>query len=210
MTEKPAAPKTTPDRAQLAKFAKTIKLQEHVVLLDRDGTLNVDRADYVKSPAEVTLLPGVPEAIARLTQAGWRVLVLTNQACVAKGIITGVQLEEIHRVISDRIAQKGGKIDRWYICPHQDGDGCDCRKPLPGLVNQARRDWRFEPSRTYVVGDAARDMAMARAGGCQGALVLTGKGEQEAAQVPGVPQYRDLTAFVDALLSGSLGAISAR
>jgi len=195
-----------PDRAQLAKFAKTIKLQEHVVLLDRDGVINVDRPDYVTTEAELELIPGVPEAIGRLTKSGWRVLVLTNQACVGKGIISSAQLGVIHEAIAARIAAKGGTINRWYICPHVDADQCSCRKPKPGLITQALTDWHFNPAQTWVVGDAARDVDMAKAGGCPAALVLTGKGRSEAAQLPDVPQFADLTAFVDALLAGSITA----
>jgi len=193
-----------PDRSQLAKFAKTIKLQEHVVLLDRDGVINVDRADYVKSVSELELLPGVVEAISRLTKASWRVLVLTNQACVGKGIVSVEQLGAIHDEITARIAAKGGTINRWYVCPHVDADRCSCRKPKPGLITQALQDWHFNPSQTWVVGDAARDVAMAKAGGCPAALVLTGKGRAEASQCVDVPHFPDLTAFVDDLLSGSI------
>ncbi len=172
------------------------------VILDRDGTINADRPDYVKELAELAILPGVPDAVARLSHAGYRVLVCTVQACVGKGIITRARLDEINGAIAAAIARAGGAIDGWYVCPHLDADRCGCRKPLPGLVEQARRQWAFEPGRTWVVGDAARDLGMAAAAGCRGALVLTGKGAATRASHPEVPAFRDLGEFAESLLAG--------
>jgi D-glycero-D-manno-heptose 1,7-bisphosphate phosphatase len=171
------------------------------VILDRDGTLNHDRPDYVLTLAQLEILPGVPAAVARLSRAGYRVLVASVQACIGKGLLTVAGLDEINQAIAAAVAAAGGRIDGWYICPHRDSDGCSCRKPLPGLIHQAQAAWGFDPARTWVVGDAERDLGMARAGGCRPGLVLTGKGRATAARCPGVPAFADLQAAADHLVA---------
>lgn len=171
------------------------------VILDRDGTINVDRPHYVLSLAELELLPGVPAAIARLTQAGYRVLVASVQQCVGKGLLAPAGLERIHAAIADAVARAGGRIDGWYVCPHLDADGCACRKPKPGLVLQAQTAWGFDPAATWAIGDAERDLGMARAAGCRPALVRTGKGSATAAAHPEVPAFATLDDAVTMVLA---------
>jgi D-glycero-D-manno-heptose 1,7-bisphosphate phosphatase len=175
-------------------------MSSRAVILDRDGTINRDRPDFVKALHELALLPRAAAAIARFNGAGYAVIVATNQSCVGKGLISRSRLTEINDELERRLRFAGARIDAWYICPHVDGDHCDCRKPLPGLALRAQRDWGFETATTWAVGDAARDAAMARGAGCRPALVLTGKGQRERAKIPDVPAFADLAAFADSVL----------
>jgi D-glycero-D-manno-heptose 1,7-bisphosphate phosphatase len=108
------------------------------VFLDRDGVINENRSDYVKSWREYRFLPGSKEAIARLTSAGHCIVVCTNQACIAQGIISVKTVESIHRGMLVEVEQDGGRIERVYYCPHGKDEGCPCRKPRPGLLFRAR------------------------------------------------------------------------
>jgi D-glycero-D-manno-heptose 1,7-bisphosphate phosphatase len=171
------------------------------VILDRDGTINVDRPDFVKSLDELVIIPGAPEAISRLCAAGLTVLVATNQSCIGRGLITSARLDEINHAIDARVSDAGGRIAAWYICPHTDADGCDCRKPRPGLALRAQREWGFDPAATWSAGDAERDADMARGAGCRPALVLTGKGLKAQPNLPGVPAFADLAAFAEFVAS---------
>ena len=174
------------------------------VLLDRDGVLNVDRPDYVLSIDQLQLERGAAVGVAALTAAGFRLLIITNQACVGKGLITRAQLDAIHAELIARLTAAGGRIDGLYLCPHRDGEGCRCRKPLPGLIEQAQREHAFDPADTFLVGDAGRDLEAAHAAGCQAALVRTGKGARTVAP-EGVPVFDDLPAFA-AWLTGARGS----
>ncbi len=162
-----------------------------VVLLDRDGVLNRDRHDYVRTVAQLLIFPGIPAAVARL-----------NQAAVAKGLIHPETLTAIHAKLSAAITAGGGRIDAIYHCPHRNEDLCGCRKPAPGMIIRAQQEWRFDPAQTWMVGDTKRDLDAARAAGCQAALVLTGHNQKNAETVSwGAPIFADLTAFVDFLLA---------
>jgi D-glycero-D-manno-heptose 1,7-bisphosphate phosphatase len=176
-------------------------MSRRVVILDRDGTLNVDRPDYVKTLAELVVEPRAADGVARFTAAGYAVLVASNQSCVGKGLITAERLAEINRELERRLSLSGARIDAWYICPHVDADRCDCRKPLPGLAIRAQREWGFDPAATWAIGDAARDAAMARGAGCRPAFVMTGKGQREAPKAPEVPRFADLVEFAAAVLA---------
>ncbi|MEK7415972.1 MAG: HAD-IIIA family hydrolase [Planctomycetota bacterium] len=164
------------------------------VLLDRDGVLNVDRPNYVLSLDQLELEANAAAGVAALTSHGCRLLVITNQACVAKGLISREDLERLHAELVRRLAAQGGRIERIYLCPHGSEVGCACRKPKPGLINQARADFGFAPADTWMVGDAERDLQAAQAAGCLAALVKTGKGGKQAVP-PGVPVFADLLAF---------------
>jgi D-glycero-D-manno-heptose 1,7-bisphosphate phosphatase len=178
------------------------KMNSHnkIVILDRDGVLNRDRSDYVRTPEQLQILDGIPEAIAKLNRAHYKVLVATNQACIGKGLILPETLTRIHQKLYDKIGQAGGKIDALYHCPHKNEEGCRCRKPKPGLLLQAQKQWKFRPEETWFVGDTVRDMEAAKAANCLGALVLTGHGTSMAEQVPDRPHFRDLPDFVSYLL----------
>jgi D-glycero-D-manno-heptose 1,7-bisphosphate phosphatase len=164
------------------------------ILLDRDGVINEDRPGSVRSESDFVLLPHVSEAIAELNRKGYRVLVITNQACVGRGELTLDELERIHESMLRDVRVTGGEIERIYVCPHTDEDECDCRKPRPGLLNRARQDFGFEPSQTWMIGDAGRDVAAAISAGVRAALV---RSDREPAYSPpdDVPVFDDLMHF---------------
>jgi D-glycero-D-manno-heptose 1,7-bisphosphate phosphatase len=182
-----------------------------LVILDRDGTLNVDREDFVKSPEEWEPLPGALEAVARLNQDGWHVVLATNQPGIGRGLIDMTSLNAIHAHMNTELARLGGRIDAVFFCPHAPEEGCDCRKPQPGLILQIGDRFGIDLARVPVVGDSLRDLQATRAAGAQPHLVLTGKAaaldasqvEQMRHQIPGLQVHHDLAAFVDALLQGS-------
>jgi D-glycero-D-manno-heptose 1,7-bisphosphate phosphatase len=138
------------------------------VILDRDGVLNKKppRACYVRSAAELHWLPGARAALRALRDNGYRVIVVSNQAGIARGVMTQAALDDVHRRIQAEAQAAGGAIDAFYVCAHDWDEGCDCRKPKPGMLFQAQRDFHLDLSRTYFLGDDERDEAAARAAGC--------------------------------------------
>ncbi len=179
-----------------------------LVILDRDGTINEDRDDFVKSPDEWVPLPGALEAIARLNQAGWHTVVATNQSGIGRGLFDMAALNAMHAKMNQLLARQGGRIDAVFFCPHTPEDGCGCRKPLSGLFEQIGARFGVALPAVPVVGDTPRDLVAGAAVGCPAHLVRTGKGagltapEVDAlvAQVPGTRVHADLGAFADALL----------
>ncbi|MEU4716294.1 HAD family hydrolase, partial [Micromonospora purpureochromogenes] len=164
------------------------------VLLDRDGTL-VEDVPYNGDPEKVRPLPGAREALDRLRAAGLRLGVVTNQSGLAKGLFTADQMRAVHA----RIGELLGPFDDWQICPHDDGDGCGCRKPAPGMVHAAAAALGTAPGRCVMVGDIGRDMTAALAAGATGVLVPTpATRPEEVAAAPHVA--RDLLAAVDEIL----------
>jgi D-glycero-D-manno-heptose 1,7-bisphosphate phosphatase len=146
------------------------------IFLDRDGVINENRADYVKSWSEFRFLPGSREAIAKLTQAGHRIVVCTNQAGIARGTISIETVEEIHRRMIESIGDVGGKIEKVYYCPHdRDGD-CSCRKPRPGMLLRARDELDIDLHDAVFIGDSLTDIRAGRAAGIHTVLVLSGLG----------------------------------
>lgn len=143
--------------------------QPPTVLLDRDGVLNRKRprAEYVRSWAEWEWLPGALEALRAFRSAGWRVAVITNQAGVARGALTGQDLEAIHARMRAEAEQAGGRIEAVYACTHGWDEGCDCRKPAPGMIFEAQREWTLDLSRTWFLGDDDRDAEAAARAGCR-------------------------------------------
>ncbi len=152
------------------------------VFLDRDGVIN-EEVNYLSEPEQLRLIPGAAEAIARLNQAGLPVIVVTNQAGVARGLYPEAQIEVVHAALSHRLAPAGAHIDRYYYCPHHPSEGlppyrveCNCRKPKPGLLLQAAQDFDLELRRCFVIGDNRSDIALSQSAGCRTVLVLTGHG----------------------------------
>ncbi|MBN8730670.1 MAG: HAD-IIIA family hydrolase [Acidobacteria bacterium] len=143
--------------------------QPRTVLLDRDGVLNrkPPRAAYVCSWSDWEWLPGALEALHAFCAAGWRVLVASNQAGVARGALTAGDLEALHARMLAEVEQAGGRIDGVYVCPHGWDEGCDCRKPSPGMLFQAQRDWTLDLSQTWYLGDDDRDAEAASRAGCR-------------------------------------------
>jgi D-glycero-D-manno-heptose 1,7-bisphosphate phosphatase len=146
------------------------------VFLDRDGVINANRPDHVKSWGEFEFLPGALPALARLKSLGWPVVVVSNQAAIGRGLVSQVAVEEIHTRMIAEIEQAGGRVDRVFYCPHRPEDGCDCRKPRPGLLVQAARALDLDLPGSFFVGDAESDIQAALAVGCRPLLVKTGRG----------------------------------
>ncbi|MEM6638489.1 MAG: D-glycero-beta-D-manno-heptose 1,7-bisphosphate 7-phosphatase [Pseudomonadota bacterium] len=175
-----------------------------LVVLDRDGVLNEDSPEFVKSAAEWRPLPGALEAVARLTQAGWRVVVATNQSGLARGKFTYQALHAMHQKCEHLLAALGGRIDGWFFCPHGPGDGCACRKPNTGLYDQIDRVFPGGFDGVPSVGDSLRDMAAAQTVGATPVLVRTGNGRRTEAELPAnttVQVADDLAAVVSHLLN---------
>lgn len=148
------------------------------IFLDRDGVINENRADYVKSWSEFRFLPGAKEAIVALTKAGHRILVCTNQACIARGILPLEAVEDIHARMIAELAQVGGSIEKVYFCPHGKDEGCFCRKPRPGMLLRARDELGIDMSDALFIGDSITDMRAGWAAGIPTLLVLTGLGRE--------------------------------
>jgi D-glycero-D-manno-heptose 1,7-bisphosphate phosphatase len=170
----------------------------HCVLLDRDGVINRDLPGSVCSTSDFELLPGAGQAIAEMNRKGYHVLVITNQACVGRGDLSPDGLEAIHLLLQRQLAGYGGRVERFYVCPHTDADDCDCRKPRTGLIDRARADYGFEPAATWLIGDSARDIEAALRSGCRPGLVRTGKGMDDS-QGSKVAEFVDLLEFAGTL-----------
>ncbi|MCB1692796.1 MAG: D-glycero-beta-D-manno-heptose 1,7-bisphosphate 7-phosphatase [Pseudomonadales bacterium] len=166
------------------------------VILDRDGVINFDSPDYIKSPEEWVPIPGSLEAIAMLTRAGFDVYIATNQAGVARGKFTVEDLDAIHTKMRDAVENHGGKIAGIEYCPHHPDDDCDCRKPSPGMLRAIAKSLGASLAGHPFVGDSAKDLGAAEAAGCVPVLVLTGSGAETRRQRPDTRYvYDDLLAF---------------
>jgi len=148
------------------------------VFVDRDGVINRNRPDHVKSWSEFRFLSGSVEALVRLTRAGHRTFVITNQAIVNRGVVSAEVVATINRRMAEEVARHGGCIDAVLLCPHLPEEGCGCRKPMPGLLLQARERLGANLEEAYVIGDFSSDLEAARVAGCTPILVLTGRGRQ--------------------------------
>jgi D-glycero-D-manno-heptose 1,7-bisphosphate phosphatase len=149
------------------------------IFLDRDGVINENRSDYVKSWNEFHFLPESLEAIAKLTQAGYRIIVCTNQAGIARGSISLGALEDIHRRMRTEVANAGGYIDAIYYCPHAKDANCACRKPRPGMLLRAHDELHVDLSESILIGDSITDIRAGQAAGVHCMLVLTGLGREQ-------------------------------
>jgi D-glycero-D-manno-heptose 1,7-bisphosphate phosphatase len=178
-----------------------------LVIIDRDGVINHDSDDYIKSPAEWNPMPGSLEAIARLYREGYKIIVATNQSGVARGLFDRDTLGRIHGKMLEAVRAKGGEIDAIFFCPHGPEDGCRCRKPLPGLYEEIADRLKVSLNGVFAVGDSERDVMVARAVMARPVLVRTGKGERtlkKSKHLTDVQIFDDLAGFVDALLAGEL------
>lgn len=176
-----------------------------VIILDRDGVINQDSDAHVRSLAEWQPIPGSLEAIARASRAGWRVVVCTNQSGVGRGLFPARVVDDIHRELQRRVEALGGRIEGIFYCPHAPDAGCRCRKPLPGLLQQAASGLGFALADVPVIGDSARDLEAARAVHATPILVRTGKGEGtlDRGEAGGAVVYADLAEAIDALVRGN-------
>ncbi len=172
------------------------------IILDRDGVINRDSANFIKSVDEWEALPGSLEAIARLAVAGWQIAVCTNQSGIARGLLHPATLQDIHDHLRVQVQELGGRIDGIYACPHGPEHSCGCRKPAPGLLLAAARDLGFVLAGTPVIGDTARDLTAAANVGARPILVRTGKAEDKSAAGidTNVEVYDDLRQAVSVLL----------
>lgn len=159
-------------------------MQDKIVFLDRDGVINLDSENFIKSPTEWQPIPNSLEAIALLSQAGFKVVVVTNQSGIGRGLFTLETLDAMHAKMQQLTAEKGGAIAAIYYCPHAPEAQCDCRKPKPGLLHQFNRDTGIPLQGLFFVGDAWRDVQTALAVGARPLLVKTGKGLKTLADHP--------------------------
>jgi len=188
-----------------------------LLILDRDGTLNRSRDDYVASPEEWEPLPGALEALARLNQGGWRVVLATNQSGIGRSLFDMAALNAIHAKMHRQLAAAGARVEAVFFCPHAEEDACDCRKPLPGLFHQIAERFGVPVANLPAAGNALRHVQAATVAGCPAHLLLTGKSEHlrerlgegpehdhsvlAAELPPGTRVHLDLNAFADWLLA---------
>jgi D-glycero-D-manno-heptose 1,7-bisphosphate phosphatase len=174
-----------------------------LIILDRDGVINQDSDNYIKSVDEFIPLPGSLEAIARLSQAGYRVAIATNQSGIGRGLYDVATLNAMHDKLRRLLATVGGEIEMITFCPHSPDDCCDCRKPKPGMYLEISKRLDTSLENVPVIGDSLRDLQAAQAVGAKPMLVRTGKGERTIAKgegLEGIPLYADLAAAVADLL----------
>lgn len=176
------------------------------ILLDRDGVINRERADYVKSWQEFEFLPGVLSALRRLAAHTLPILVITNQSGIGRGVIQQETVTTIHTQLCTAVTAAGGRIDAFFVCPHHPAAACSCRKPKPGLLFQAAQQFQFPLEQAVFIGDAMTDFEAARAAGCQSILVKSGRQGADLehlfvdVMLP-PPIVADLSAAVDLLLA---------
>ena len=174
-----------------------------LIILDRDGVINHDSDAFIKSPEEWRAIPGSLQAIARLNQAGYTVVVATNQSGVARKLFSMSTLNTIHQKMHQEVELVGGMIDAVFFCPHSADDNCDCRKPKPGMLQEIGKRYNVPVKAIPCVGDSLRDLQAGFVLQCQPYLVLTGKGQQTHAKgglPPGTLVFADLAAVVEHIL----------
>ncbi len=152
------------------------------IFLDRDGVINRNRDDHVKSWREFTFMPDVLASVRRLTATGLPIFIVTNQAIINRGLASEADVLEIHARMTEAIAKAGGSVTRVYHCPHDTHENCDCRKPKPGLLLRAQADFNIDLSRSFMVGDAWTDVEAGLSVGARSILVMTGRGQRQLAQ----------------------------
>lgn len=178
-----------------------------LIILDRDGVINEDSDDYIKSPDEWIPVPGSLDAVARLNHAGYSVAIASNQSGIARGYFSLETLAAMSVKMNDMLSPLGGRIDAMFFCPHGPKDGCDCRKPRPGMLTEIGNRFQTSLANVLFVGDNINDVKAAQAAGAKPVLVKTGKGEQTAGlmaenNIMNVPVYDDLADVVNSILEG--------
>jgi heptosyltransferase II len=200
---------------QTNKMSQTNVLEGFTVFLDRDGTLNYD-SGYLKSASELKLLPGVGPALARLKAAGARLVVVTNQSGVGRGILTLKDLEAIHARLEGLLEQDDAALDAIYFCPHHPDDGCRCRKPARGMVDRAVSELQVDLRQSYLIGDHARDVQLAKAVGAKAILVTSGRVDEQAINMLRAQQampdtiVQSMAEAVDWILKDAVGTQASR
>ena len=177
-----------------------------LIILDRDGVINFDSDQFIKSPDEWKPIPGSLEAIARLTREGWRVVVATNQSGLARGLFEMATLNAIHAKMHKAVAQAGGRIEAVFYCPHAADMDCDCRKPKPGMFDEIAARYGRDLQDVPAIGDSLRDLLAAASVGARPVLVKTGKGTKTlvAGGLPeNTPVFADLREAVEYLIKAA-------
>ena len=177
-----------------------------LIILDRDGVINEDSDAYIKSPDEWIPIPGSLDAIARLNHAGYSVAIASNQSGIARGYFSLETLAAMSVKMNDMLAPLGGRIDAMFFCPHGPGDGCECRKPKPGLLTEIGNRYQTSLENVLFVGDNINDVKAAQAAGAKPVLVKTGKGKKTSDSIAendsmNIPVYEDLADVVNSILA---------
>lgn len=180
-----------------------------LIILDRDGVINYDSPDFIKSPDEWIPIPGSLEAIVKLNKAGIKVAVATNQSGLARGLFDLVTLNEIHHKMQSMLKKLGGQIDLIVFCSHHPDEACNCRKPQPGLILQIFQHFNLAPHPSILaIGDSLRDLQAASSAGCQPVLALTGNGPKTLSTLPeefkNIKTYPDLSSAINAFLENEI------
>jgi D-glycero-D-manno-heptose 1,7-bisphosphate phosphatase len=174
-------------------------MAKRFVLIDRDGTLNVER-QYLSDPNQLELIPGAAPALKWLQDAGWGICVVSNQSGIARGYFDLAQVANVHQRLAEMLAKYHVQLDGIYLCPHGPEDGCECRKPLPGMVHQAMAEHGFDPRQAWVIGDKEADVGLGHAVGAKSILVRTGYGRQHEPDTQADFIADDLAAAVELIL----------
>ena len=185
---------------------------QKLLILDRDGVINVESPDFVKSPEEWVPIKGSLEAIGRLSQAGYDIVVITNQSGIGRGYFSADMLAKMHARMIDYVQQYGGKIQSILFCPHTPDDECDCRKPKDGMYQELAERLNIGFGDVYSVGDSVRDLLAAKTAGANPVLVKTGNGKKSLKEIESSPElgltsapvFDNLSSFTDALLNNEL------
>jgi len=174
------------------------------VFLDRDGTITQDGVTYITTVDQVVLVPGAIASLQRLQNAGYKLFVVTNQSGVGRGLFTRETVETIHAHLDKLLAESGMRFDRYYVCPHQPEDNCNCRKPKPQFLFDAAREYHLDLSRSFMIGDRGADIQVGKNAGATSILVLTGVGRETLSRNEVKPDYvaNDLAAAATWILGG--------
>jgi D-glycero-D-manno-heptose 1,7-bisphosphate phosphatase len=164
-------------------MSKSAAVLRPAVFLDRDGVINRNRSDYVKSWAEYEFLPGAQTALQKLDRLHWPVVVVSNQSAIGRGMMARATVDDINRRMMEAVRRAGGRIDEVAYCPHRPDEHCACRKPQPGLLLDAARRLHIDLRQSFLIGDAETDILAAQAAGCHPILVKTGLGEENLSRL---------------------------
>ncbi len=179
-----------------------------LIILDRDGVINQDSDEYIKSVDEWIPVPGSLQAMGRLYQAGYTLVVVTNQSGIARGYYDIEALHAMHSKMGRMLEQYGGHVDAVFFCPHSPKDNCDCRKPKDGMFQEIIKRYQCDLKNVPAIGDSLRDLQAAKSAGAEPILVKTGKGERtiastDASELEGIAIYKNLAEVADAILMES-------
>jgi len=179
-------------------------LNKKILILDRDGVINHDSPDYIKTPDEWIPIAGSLEAIAQASKAGYTIVLATNQSGLNRGLYDEAMLDRIHQKMCEAVEQLGGKITDIYFCRHTPNENCDCRKPKPGMLLAIQKDFQVKNTEMIFIGDSVKDFEAASQVGCRFILVKTGNGAASAKKLPDVLTFENLHSAVSALLLGEI------